>query len=84
MLRRNHDPIDTGRAYSILGDVYEQLGERGRAIELYELAVETLLKTERVLKETAAAAARKLSFFVSVPSYHLQSVRYDEAHIIVV
>jgi tetratricopeptide (TPR) repeat protein len=32
-------PIDSGRAYSMLADVFAELGDDDRAIELYELAI---------------------------------------------
>ncbi|HEU4450575.1 MAG TPA: tetratricopeptide repeat protein [Gaiellaceae bacterium] len=35
-------PEDAARSYSLLGDVYEELGDRARALELYELAGELL------------------------------------------
>jgi tetratricopeptide (TPR) repeat protein len=34
--------IDSGRAQALLGDVFRELGDRERAQELYELALETL------------------------------------------
>ena len=36
------EPDDAGRAYTVLGDVYRQLGEVARAREIWELAVELL------------------------------------------
>lgn len=35
-------PGDAGRAYMLIGEVFEQLGDRERAEELYELAVERM------------------------------------------
>jgi tetratricopeptide (TPR) repeat protein len=35
-------PGDAGRAYMLIGEVFEQLGDRDRAQELYELAVERM------------------------------------------
>ena len=35
-------PEDAARSYSLLADVYEELGDRARALELYELAEELL------------------------------------------
>jgi tetratricopeptide (TPR) repeat protein len=35
-------PEDAGRSYQVLGAVYEELGDRDRALEVYELAVEML------------------------------------------
>ncbi|MGH3023405.1 MAG: helix-turn-helix domain-containing protein [Gaiellaceae bacterium] len=35
-------PEDAARSYSLLADVYEDLGDRARALELYELAEELL------------------------------------------
>ncbi len=36
------DPQDAGRAYALLAEIYDEIGERDRAIELYELAAEML------------------------------------------
>jgi tetratricopeptide (TPR) repeat protein len=36
------DPDDAGRAYLTLADVFDQIGDRARALELCELAVESL------------------------------------------
>lgn len=36
------EPDDAGRAYTVLGDVYRQLGDGARAREIWELAVELL------------------------------------------
>lgn len=36
------EPDDAGRAYTVLGDVYRQLGDGARAQEIWELAVERL------------------------------------------
>lgn len=36
-------PTDAGRGYGLLAGVYRQLGDHARALELYELAIETLL-----------------------------------------
>jgi tetratricopeptide (TPR) repeat protein len=36
-------PGDAGRGYAIVAQIYEQLGDRGRAIETYERAAELLL-----------------------------------------
>lgn len=35
-------PEDAGRSYQVLAEVYEELGDRARALEVYELAVEML------------------------------------------
>ena len=35
-------PVDAGRGYTVVAEVYEQLGERARAIETYEQAAELL------------------------------------------
>jgi len=35
-------PHDAGRGYALVAEVYEQLGDRERALELYELAAERL------------------------------------------
>jgi tetratricopeptide (TPR) repeat protein len=39
---KDASPHDAGRGYSLVAQIYEQLGERDRAIEVYELAAETL------------------------------------------
>jgi tetratricopeptide (TPR) repeat protein len=36
------DPQDAGRAYILLAEIYEEIGEGDRAIELYELSAELL------------------------------------------
>lgn len=36
------DPDDAGRAYTVLGDVYRELGDSARAREIWELAAELL------------------------------------------
>jgi tetratricopeptide (TPR) repeat protein len=36
------DPLERGRSYMLLGDVFSASGDRERALELYELAVELL------------------------------------------
>jgi tetratricopeptide (TPR) repeat protein len=41
-LLKDASPHDAGRGYALVGQVYEELGERARAIELYELAAEVL------------------------------------------
>ena len=40
-LRDTH-PVDVGRLYLLLADVFADLGDEERAVELYELAVEQL------------------------------------------
>jgi tetratricopeptide (TPR) repeat protein len=37
-------PLDAGRGYALIGEVFADLGDRERAIELYELAIERLEK----------------------------------------
>jgi tetratricopeptide (TPR) repeat protein len=39
---KDASPHDAGRGYGVIAQIYEQLGERDRAIELYELAAEIL------------------------------------------
>ena len=41
-LLKEASPHDAGRGYALVAQVYEQLGDRSRAIELYELAAEVL------------------------------------------
>jgi tetratricopeptide (TPR) repeat protein len=36
------DPQDAGRAYALLAEIYDEIGDGDRAIELYELAAELL------------------------------------------
>ena len=36
------EPDDAGRAYTVLGDVYRQVGDNARAREIWELAAELL------------------------------------------
>jgi len=38
-------PEDAARSYSTLGEIYEEMGDRARALELYELAAELLRPT---------------------------------------
>ena len=52
------DPQDRGRAYILLGEVFRQSGDRARAIELLELAVELL---EESGKPYVLEAAGKLA-----------------------
>jgi tetratricopeptide (TPR) repeat protein len=35
-------PVDAGRGHTVVAEVYEQLGDRGRAIEMYQRAAELL------------------------------------------
>ena len=44
-------PQDAGRAYVLLGEIFEAIGERERSIEIYELAIDRLeqLPTSRYL-----------------------------------
>lgn len=41
-LLSNVEPYDRGRAYLLLGSVFAELGDRARALEVYELAEESL------------------------------------------
>lgn len=41
----NAHPEDAARSYSTLAEVYEEMGDRARALELYELAAELLRPT---------------------------------------
>lgn len=47
MSRRNAHPLDTGRTYLLLAEVFAATGEDVRALELYELAVERLERHRR-------------------------------------
>lgn len=42
-------PADAGRGYAVLADVFRNLGDHSRAIELYELAAEKLTSADRYL-----------------------------------
>ena len=44
---RDASPVNAGRGYVLVADVYRELGEADRAIELYELAAETLPPAHR-------------------------------------
>ena len=41
-LLKDSSPHDAGRGYALVAQVYEDLGDRARALELYELAAEVL------------------------------------------
>jgi tetratricopeptide (TPR) repeat protein len=41
-LLEHASPVDAGRGHAIVGEIYEELGDRGRAIETYEHAAELL------------------------------------------
>jgi tetratricopeptide (TPR) repeat protein len=54
-------PEDAARSYTVLADVYEDLGERARALEVYELAAEILARNpNRYLVETYTRMAALL------------------------
>jgi tetratricopeptide (TPR) repeat protein len=54
-------PTDAGRGQVVLGEVYEELGDRSRAIETYERAVELLsVSPSRYLLEVYAKLAELL------------------------
>ena len=58
---RQADPMDAGRAYTVLGDVFRDLGDRARAREVYELAIELLTATpSRYLGEVYTKLAELL------------------------
>jgi tetratricopeptide (TPR) repeat protein len=42
LLLEHASPVDAGRGHSIVAEIYEELGDRGRAIETYERAAELL------------------------------------------
>ena len=52
--------LDNGRAQALLGDVFKALGERERAQEVYELALETLPSVDRNLLRVYAGLAEIL------------------------
>ena len=62
-------PSDAGRAYALVAQVFTDLGDRARAIEIYELAAETLPLDSQYHGEIAARRAELLE----------QSGRKDEA-----
>jgi tetratricopeptide (TPR) repeat protein len=46
-------PYDAGRSYAVVADVYAELGDTAKAIELYELAAERMAShPSRYLMET--------------------------------
>ena len=53
-------PGDAARAYLLIGEVFEQLGERARARELYELAIEKTPVDNHHRREAAARLASLL------------------------
>jgi len=52
--------VDSGRAYALLADVFNALGDRARARELYELAQETLPAIDRNLLRVYSGLAEIL------------------------
>jgi tetratricopeptide (TPR) repeat protein len=54
---RDVSTIDSGRAQALLAEVFRELGERERALELYELALETLPSVDRNLLRVYAGLA---------------------------
>jgi tetratricopeptide (TPR) repeat protein len=54
------DPSDAGRGYALLGDVFRQLGDPARALELYELAAERLPSGDAFSAEVHAALGQLL------------------------
>ena len=60
-LLENASPHDAGRGYALVAEVYEQLGDREKALELYELAAERLeAQPGRYLVEVYSKLARLL------------------------
>jgi tetratricopeptide (TPR) repeat protein len=59
-LLKDASPIDAGRAYALVGDLYADLGENARAIELYELAAEVLPVDDRYRIEVTTRLAELL------------------------
>jgi tetratricopeptide (TPR) repeat protein len=57
-LLRDADPRDSGRCYALIGDVFAEAGERERAREVYELAIELLEKEDNPF---AAAVYERLA-----------------------
>lgn len=50
-------PVDAGRGYALLADVFRELGNSAKALELYELATETLPGNDRYLVSSYSAMA---------------------------
>ena len=50
-------PADAARAYMLIGEIFEQLGENARARELYELAIEKMPADNHHKREAAARLA---------------------------
>jgi tetratricopeptide (TPR) repeat protein len=49
----NASPYDAGRGYAVVADVYAELGDTAKAIEIYELAAERMSShPSRYLMET--------------------------------
>ena len=60
-LLEDASPHDAGRGYALVAEVYEQLGDRAKALELYELAAERLeAQPGRYLVEVYSKLARLL------------------------
>jgi tetratricopeptide (TPR) repeat protein len=60
-LLKDASPHDAGRGFALVGQVYEELGDRARALELYELAAEVLQTSPgRYLVEVYQRLARLL------------------------
>jgi tetratricopeptide (TPR) repeat protein len=53
-------PGDAGRAYLLLGEIFASLGDRARAIEIYELALESLPAENRYLSDVYSALGEAL------------------------
>lgn len=53
-------PADAARAYGLVAEVFADLGDRARALELYELADETLTIDNRIRRDFAARRAELL------------------------
>jgi tetratricopeptide (TPR) repeat protein len=50
-------PTSAARGYAVAADIFKDLGENARALELYELAVETLPTEDRHLGDMYRAIA---------------------------
>jgi tetratricopeptide (TPR) repeat protein len=60
-LLKDASPHDAGRGYALVAEVYEQLGDRPKALELFELAAEKLeAQPGRYLVEVYSKLARLL------------------------
>ncbi len=53
-------PTDAGRGYTLIADVFREIGDSAKALELYELAAEVLPGADRYLIDVYSAMAQLL------------------------